>query len=439
VTRLLSRFTFGLTRRERWETIRRMVFESPHIRVSVEYGTATLWLAFPGEPVNALDVGRLRELDAALQAVSATHAIRVLVVRSSLPAGFCAGIHPNAIASLTNPADRAAFAWFGQRVLERLAQLDCVTLAFIDGPCLGVGLELALACDYRLCVARPTTHLGFPDRFACWGGTARLRQLLGRRCADFVSSGRTLSGREARDLGIVDVACCERRAKIELRTFLDRLEMKPVKPREARELTGLAGERRTFAEATLPAIADLRVSPPTVQPLSVVGLLGDDPDAARIVAEVVLRGASGVVCGSRAAVFAAIETSLTRGFVTPLEAEQGRLRVRASDTLDGFDRAALIFVAQGCDPFRLAAVVRTRAVVCAISPGDVGMPVRPETPFPFPRRLVRIGFHDTNRVALFPGLATDPNTLTTVAAWLKPFGLTATVFPTAARLLRWAA
>src|SRR5687767_4052556 len=140
-----------------------MMFESAHIRVTAEYGTATLWLGFPGEPANALDLARLRELDAALRFLSA-RVPNVLVVRSAIPRGFCAGLHPHALASLTHPTERAAFAWYGQQVFDRLATLDAVTVAVIDGPCLGAGLELALACDYRLCVARPTTHIGFPDR-----------------------------------------------------------------------------------------------------------------------------------------------------------------------------------------------------------------------------------------------------------------------------------
>jgi hypothetical protein len=60
---------------------------------------------------------------------------------------------------------------------------------------------------------------------------------------------------------------------------------------------------------------------------------------------------------------------------------------------------------------------------------------RADVPFPFPRRLVRIGFCQPDRVALFPGSATDPDTLAILSAWLRPFGLTTTVFPVAARLL----
>jgi hypothetical protein len=166
-------------------------------------------------------------------------------------------------------------------------------------------------------------------------------------------------------------------------------------------------------------------------------MLGDDPDAARLLSDVALRGGSAVVCGDRAPVFAGIEKAVLRGFVTPLEAEQARLRVRMSDSLNGFDRAGLVFVADGHDPFRLAVLVRPRTVVCVVAPGDETAPVRrrADVPFPFPRRVIRIGFCGKGRVALFPAPTTDADTTATVAAWLKPFGFAGVVFPVAARLL----
>jgi enoyl-CoA hydratase/carnithine racemase len=256
-----------------------MLFESAHVRVTAEYGVGTLWLGFPGEPVNALDWPRLAELDAALAAIEPNPFLRALVVRSAKPAGFCAGLHPG-VADVT---DRASFASFGQRVLARLAGLPFVTIAFIDGPCLGAGFELALACDHRLCVATPRTHLGFPNPFTCFGGSTRLRNLLGWRSGRLIECGRTLSGREARDLGLVDRAFCARRAKIELRTFLDELEQSPRVPVRRRDETGWADERRAFAR--LPDIGTPACSPPTD-----------------------------------------IEILLARGFITPLEAEQMRAK-----------------------------------------------------------------------------------------------------------------
>lgn len=258
-----------------------MLFESAHLRVTAEYGVGTLWLGFPGDPVNALDWPRLAELDAAVAAIEGNVFLNVLVVRSAKPFGFCAGLHPD----VERVTDRAAFAARGQRVFARLAALPFTTLAVIDGPCLGAGLELALACDHRLCVATPTTVLGFPGRFACFGGSSRLRKLIGRRAMPFIESGEMLSGREARDRGLVDRACCARRAKIELRSWLDELERRPRVPDRVRDETGFSEERRTFARAELGGTGSPACAPPTD-----------------------------------------VETLLRRGFITPLEAEAMRAR-----------------------------------------------------------------------------------------------------------------
>ncbi len=256
-----------------------MLFDSPHLRVTAEYGVATLWLAFPGAPVNALDHARLSELGAALRAVEGNPFVSALVVRSAKPAGFCAGLHPSA----SEVEDRAAFARHGQRVFARLGALPFVSVAFVEGPCLGAGFELALACDYRLCVASPETLIGFPQGVACFGGSQRVRSKLGRSGAAWIASGRVLSAREARDLGLVDRAFCARRAKIELRTFLDELERDPRVPVRRASDAGLAEERRAFAAAEL---RWPEVTAPTD-----------------------------------------IDTLLARGFITPIEAEQRRARV----------------------------------------------------------------------------------------------------------------
>ncbi|MDB5311365.1 MAG: enoyl-CoA hydratase/isomerase family protein [Gemmataceae bacterium] len=415
-----------------------MLFESAHVRITAEYGTATLWLDFPGDPVNALDVARLRELDAAVAAVSRTPFVRILVVRSAKPAGFCAGIHPEALASLTTDADRAAFAGYGQAVADRLAGLDAVTVAVIDGPCLGAGLELALACDHRLCVARPTTHLGFPDAphniLACFGGTGRLRDRVGRRHADqLTASGRTLSGREARALGLVDHAFCERRAKIELRTFLDRLETPSWRTGKRGPVAGagLPTERRSFVRALATAAAQARMArhlealwaprirPAPINPVppfpAVVGLVGEADEPSRVAAEVALRGGEVVVCGPGAGVSAGIAVALARGFVTPLEADQARSRVKASQSLDGFDRAGLVFVAGDRSLSGLADVVRPR---CVVATPD-GVP--PARAFPHPRRVLGVRF-GSDYAEMVRGPDTDPDTVAALAAWLKPFG-----------------
>ena len=155
-----------------------MLYETRSVRVELTDGIATLWLRFPGPRPNALSVARVRELDRGLDAVLADPRAEILVLRSGRPDGFCAGLDDAQAAALESDADATAFALAGQRSVRRLADAGVVSLAFIEGPCLGPGLELALGCDYRLAVSGPDAVLGFPDLAddlpPTWGGTARL-------------------------------------------------------------------------------------------------------------------------------------------------------------------------------------------------------------------------------------------------------------------------
>lgn len=303
-----------------------MLYESTHVRVEAADGVATLWLEFPGSPVNALTPVRLADIDRGLSAATASPHVEALVIRSGRPAGFCGGHDPDRLADLTTEDDRTAFAVAGQRFLNRLAAAEQATVTFVEGPCLGPGLELALACDYRLAVAGPDSWVGFPDAARglppCWGGETRLRRLLRRR-ADGILTGELLTAREARRAGVFDDAFSARRAKIELRTFLDRLQRRPLKRRSGwprwswpTVAAGLAAERITFREAVLSP------APPVPKPAAA------DEQILRAV-EAALRGtAVTVAAGGDREVSRLLAEAVRRGRVTPLEADQARARIR---------------------------------------------------------------------------------------------------------------
>src|SRR5207248_165552 len=83
------------------------------------------------------------------------------------------------------------------------------TVAAVHGPCLGGGLELALACDYRLVLDRPGTQLGLPEAelglLPAWGGTQRLPRVVGvERALQVILGGRRLNAREAYRWGLSD-------------------------------------------------------------------------------------------------------------------------------------------------------------------------------------------------------------------------------------------
>ncbi len=114
------------------------------------------------------------------------------------------------------------------------------TLAAIHGPCLGGGLELALACDYRLVLDNPKTQLGLPEvtlgLLPGWGGTQRLPRVVGlQRALLMILEGKRLKAREALRWGLADVAPTK---ESELRTQLAYLGIKAIQQGK-RPLKGL--------------------------------------------------------------------------------------------------------------------------------------------------------------------------------------------------------
>ncbi len=99
----------------------------------------------------------------------------LLVVRSGKKTGFLAGADLHDFLAISDTAAAEAISATGQRLFDKLAALPMPTIAAISGPCLGGGLELALACDYRLVFDKPKTQLGLPEVswVCCPAGAAR--------------------------------------------------------------------------------------------------------------------------------------------------------------------------------------------------------------------------------------------------------------------------
>lgn len=129
-----------------------------------------------------------------------------LVIASELGGFFAAGADIKHMQTL----DGAGFAAYGahmRRVFERIAALDAVTIAAVDGLALGGGLELALACQLR--IGSPSARLGVPEiklgLIPGAGGTQRLPRLVGRgRALDMLLTGRDVPGEEAHAFGLLD-------------------------------------------------------------------------------------------------------------------------------------------------------------------------------------------------------------------------------------------
>src|SRR5262249_44726294 len=140
---------------------------------------------------------------------------------------FLSGPDLDEYESLVTREQRRGYALLGQDILQQLSDLvgHVATIAYVDGECTSAALELALACDFRLAVARPENRLGFDffDRglLPCWGATQRLPRLIGPRAGpDMLLNNTTMPARAAKKLGLVDHAFGPRPAKTELWWFI---------------------------------------------------------------------------------------------------------------------------------------------------------------------------------------------------------------------------
>ena len=168
------------------------------------------WLTFDkaGATTNTLSKAALAELNAVLDVLEHDRP-RGLVVRSGKPGGFIAGADVEEFAEIADATGVREILARGLRTFDRLAKVGYPTLALIRGYCLGGGLELALACRYRVVVDEPSTRLGLPEVMLGivpgWGGITRLPALIGAPAAlDMMLTGRTVDARKAKRLGLAD-------------------------------------------------------------------------------------------------------------------------------------------------------------------------------------------------------------------------------------------
>ena len=132
-----------------------------------------------------------------------------VVVKSAKPNGFIAGADINEFVKIRSPAEGYELVRAGQAVIQQFADLPCPTVAALHGFALGGGLELALACGYRIGADDATLSLGLPEVLLGlhpgFGGTVRTVQLIGVRAAlELMLKGRPFKGGRARNVGLLD-------------------------------------------------------------------------------------------------------------------------------------------------------------------------------------------------------------------------------------------
>jgi enoyl-CoA hydratase len=168
---------------------------------------ATITLSRPDQ-LNALSPALLKELEAALDQADADNEVRVILITGK-GNYFCTGFDPKeSTESSTASPFEPSWTDQGTGILSKLENLEKPVIAAINGPALGVGFELCLACDLR--VASETAAFGFPEielaTMPGAGGTQRLPRLAGiAKAKEMLYFGKTINGQEAYNFGLINM------------------------------------------------------------------------------------------------------------------------------------------------------------------------------------------------------------------------------------------
>jgi enoyl-CoA hydratase len=155
--------------------------------------------------LNALSFAMLREIGEAFDQVAASDA-RALIVTGAGPKAFCAGADIKELRGRTLRQQKDG-AELGQGVFGKLDAIPIPSIAVINGHAFGGGLELAMACTFRLAVRN--AKLGLPEiklgLIPGYGGTQRLPRLVGEaRALEMIMTGRFVDAEEAYRIGLIN-------------------------------------------------------------------------------------------------------------------------------------------------------------------------------------------------------------------------------------------
>jgi 3-hydroxyacyl-CoA dehydrogenase/enoyl-CoA hydratase/3-hydroxybutyryl-CoA epimerase len=169
------------------------------------------WLTFDkqGESANTFSREALEELRSALAAIRVSNP-KGLVIRSAKD-NFIAGADVEEFTRFKSSEEALAFVKLGWDVFQELRELPSPTTAMVNGFCMGGGVELALACRYRVALDDPKTRFAFPEVMLgimpVWHGVHWLPKLVGPGDAlDMMLTGRAVDARRAKRMGLVDQA-----------------------------------------------------------------------------------------------------------------------------------------------------------------------------------------------------------------------------------------
>jgi len=169
---------------------------------------AIIWLDQPGEKINKISADLVSEFDNILDEFEGDGEIKGLILISRKP-DFIAGADLDKFLGMTQPGEAFKLSRNGHKVLDRIANFPKPIIAAINGAALGGGLEVALACNYRIATDNPKTVLALPEVklgiLPGGGGTQRLPRLIGlQKALNLMLTGKNVYPYPAKKIGLVD-------------------------------------------------------------------------------------------------------------------------------------------------------------------------------------------------------------------------------------------
>ncbi len=210
-----------------------------NIKFEINQNIATITFDLENEKINKLSFEVLKEFDEKLTLVQEDHTIRALVIDSAKKDIFIAGADIKEIEQLKDSEEVYEALMNIHKIFNKLENLPIPTIAYINGACMGGGLELALACKYRVLSTNEKTKLAFPEIklgiFPGFAGTIRAPKLIGLLPSlDLILTGKTVDAKKAYKINLADAIFDDAQKEFMLGDFVQNA------------ITGNLGSRKSF-------------------------------------------------------------------------------------------------------------------------------------------------------------------------------------------------
>lgn len=208
-----------------------------NLNLEIKDGIARITFDLENEKVNKLSTNVLSEFDETLDVIKNNSSIKALVVQSAKRNIFIAGADIEEIETLSKEEEIYELLMKVHSIFNKLENLPFPSIAYINGACMGGGLELALACTYRIATTNSKTKLAFPEIklgiFPGFAGCLRAPKIVGLvNALDIILSGKNLDAKKAYRIKLVDEIFDDGQKEFKLEEFIQKAIKKEVKNRK---------------------------------------------------------------------------------------------------------------------------------------------------------------------------------------------------------------